>query len=127
MAKKDFKTSINQTNIPVKIGVKGLFSPSENLQQETLVTPVISKTLVTLPSDVDKEVRQTFIVKESYLEKLKDYVHLKRQQGFSVYTQKEALADALNAFFSQLEEIPSRPDFIKTAEQLRSSKIKNGL
>ena len=132
MAKKDFKNSINQTNIPAKSGIQGLFSTTDDLGttgESTIslkvkeVTPIISVTL----SDLDlKDVRQTFIIRNDYLEKLKDYVHHKRQAGYSFYTQKEALQEALEAFFSLLE-VPTRPDFIKEAEQKRANRIKKSL
>lgn len=135
MAKKDFKSSINQTNIPAKSGIKGLFSPSgdsSNIERVTPVTEVISVTSITQVTSVtqtenaSKDVRQTFIVRNDYLEKLKDYVHHKRQEGFSFYTQKEALQDVLESFFSSLE-IPTRPDFIKEAEIKRANRIKRSL
>ncbi len=132
MAKKDFKNSINQTNIPAKSGIQGLFSTTDDLSNSDesttslkvkKVTPVISVTL----SDLDlKDVRQTFIIRNDYLEKLKDYVHHKRQAGYSFYTQKEALQEALEAFFS-LQDVPTRPDFIKEAEQKRANRIKKSL
>ena len=132
MAKKDFKNSINQTNIPAKSGIQGLFSTTDDLGNSDEsgiplkvkeVTPIISVTL----SDLDlKDVRQTFIIRNDYLEKLKDYVHHKRQAGYSFYTQKEALQEALEAFFSLLD-VPTRPDFIKEAEQKRANRIKKSL
>lgn len=132
MAKKDFKNSINQTNIPAKSGIQGLFSTTDDLgnsDESTIslkvkeVTPIISVTL----SELDlKDVRQTFIIRNDYLEKLKDYVHHKRQAGYSFYTQKEALQEALEAFFSLLD-VPTRPDFIREAEQKRANRIKKSL
>lgn len=124
MAKKDFKSSINQTNIPTKSGIKGLFSPSDDNVNNGKVTSIIP---VTLSEIADKDVRQTFIIKNKFLEKLKDYVHYKRQGGYSFYTQKEALDDAMESFFASLEEIPTRPDFIREAEQKRANKIKKSL
>lgn len=129
MAKKDFKSSINQTNIPAKSGIKGLFSPSvdsSNIEKVTPITEVISVTSITQTESTSKDVRQTFIVRNDYLEKLKDYVHHKRQEGFSFYTQKEALQDVLESFFSSLE-IPTRPDFIKEAEIKRANRIRKSL
>lgn len=135
MAKKDFKNSINQTNIPAKSGIQGLFSTTDDLgnsddssislkaKEVTLVTAITSVIL----SDLDlKDVRQTFIIRNDYLERLKDYVHHKRQAGYSFYTQKEALQEALEAFFSSLD-VPTRPDFIKEAEQKRANRIKKSL
>ncbi|MCU0471349.1 MAG: hypothetical protein MUF58_22465 [Arcicella sp.] len=124
MAKKDFKNSINQTNIPAKSGIKGLFSPTGNSEKEEIVT---SKIPVTLSENQNLEVRQTFIVKNTHLEKLKDFVHYKRQQGYSFYTQKEGLNEAFEVFFASLNEIPNRPDFIKDAEVQRASRIKKSL
>ncbi len=124
MAKKDFKGSIGKTNIPTKLGIKGLFSNSADADLEETITPV---TIVTPIQNEPVEVRQTFIVKSSHLEKLKDYVHYRRQQGHSFYTQKEALNDALEAFFELNSKIPVRPDFIKEAEQIRANRIKKSL
>lgn len=105
-----------KTNITRKTGIDGLFSGSqENSENRTI--------------DIEKiqeEVRQTFIIYADHLEKLRDYVHSKLQQGDSILTQKEALQEALDLLFKKVGNIPSRPDYIKEAERIRSNKIKRG-
>jgi hypothetical protein len=55
---------------------------------------------------------------------MRDYVHLKRQQGDSLFTQKDALQEAFELLFNKIGSMPSRPEHIKEAERIRSNKIK---
>lgn len=114
MAKKTFINSIEKTNIASKTGIGGLFSGSQEGGEPK----------ATIAEKSQDEVRQTFIIQADHLERLRDYVHLKRQQGDSLFTQKEALQEALELLFKKAGNIPSRPDHIKEAERIRSSKIK---
>lgn len=119
MAIKNFKDSINKTRISDKPGINKLFAGSQenkDLDKENISDYVHQKE--------PEEVRQTFIVKTAHLEKIKDYVHLKRQQGDSLFTQKEALQEALELFFKKVGDIPIRPEQIKEAEKKRSDKIR---
>ena len=116
MAKKTFLNSIDKTNIAGKTGINSLFSGNAVKEEPAQV-------------QTDKhpeEVRQTFIILTDHLEKMRDYVHLKRQQGDSLFTQKDAIQEAFELLFRKTGNIPSRPEHIKEAERIRSSKIKRG-
>ncbi len=115
MAKKNFKDSIDKTNIAGKTGINSLFSGNEVKEEPTQNVVV---------EEYPEEVRQTFIIKSDHLEKMRDYVHLKRQQGDSLFTQKDALQEAFELLFNKIGSMPSRPEHIKEAEKIRSSKIK---
>jgi hypothetical protein len=114
MGKKIFLDSIEKTNIAAKPGISSLFSGS-GVKEETETT---------LNEKCPVEIRQTFIIKSDHLEKTKDYVHLKRQQGDSMFTQKDALQEAFELLFGKIGKIPPRPEHIKEAEKLRSNRIK---
>jgi hypothetical protein len=114
MAKKNFLDSIDKTNISSKKGISSLFTGPE--VKEEINTVFTEK--------YPEEIRQTFIIKSDHLEKIRDYVHLKRQQGDSMFTQKDALQEAFELLFKKIGKIPSRPEHIKEAEKLRSNKIK---
>jgi len=114
MAKKNFLDSIDKTNISAKKGISSLFTGPEVKEEKNTI----------LVEKYPEEIRQTFIIKSDHLEKLRDYVHLKRQQGDSMFTQKDALQEAFELLFKKIGNIPSRPEHIKEAEKLRSNKIK---
>jgi len=117
MAKKNFKDSIDKTNIAGKTGINSLFSGNEVKEEPTQNIAV---------EEYSEEVRQTFIIKSEHLEKMRDYVHLKRQRGDSLFTQKDALQEAFELLFNKIGSMPSRPEHIKEAERIRSNKIKRG-
>lgn len=71
-----------------------------------------------------KEVRQTFLIEEETLDKLKDYVHTKKVLGVYDYTQKDALKDAFDLLFNEIKII-NRPIEMKIKEANRSENIKN--
>jgi hypothetical protein len=81
MAKKNFLDSIDKTNISAKKGISSLFTG----------TAVKEEINTVLAEKYPEEIRQTFIIKSDHLEKIRDYVHQKRQQGDSMFTQKDAL------------------------------------
>ena len=99
----------------------------------TVVTPkfVNEQTISqqSIPQDEiepNQEQRQTFIIGNDYLENIKDYVHTKRISGSYQYTQKNALHDALDLLFKDIEII-KRPEEIRKQEENRSLKIKKGI
>ncbi|SMG49421.1 hypothetical protein SAMN05661096_03609 [Marivirga sericea] len=53
-------------------------------------------------------VRQTFLLSKEHLNKIKDFVHTKRKNGDTNYTQKQAVQDALNLLFNSVEVIEPR-------------------
>ena len=81
MARKNFLDSIDKTNISAKKGISSLFTGQEVKEEINTVLAV----------KYPEEIRQTFIIKSDHLEKTRDCVHQKRQQGDSVFTQKDAL------------------------------------
>jgi hypothetical protein len=76
-------------------------------EKENHVTSVTSITSPKndLNKDSSKDLRQTFIVSTSNFEQLKDYVHTRRVNGDTYYSQKNALADALALLFQTIEII----------------------
>ena len=75
---------------------------------------VTSLTSITPPKNDLKKVsskdsRQTFIISSYNIERLKDFVHTKRVNGESEYTQKNALSDALALLFQSIDII-ERPE-----------------
>jgi len=87
---------------------------------------VTSATTVMTVTDQEADVRQTFVVGQRYLERLKDYVHTKRMQGQYEYTQKQALHDALDKLFEGVE-IEARPAHIRQQEESRKQRIRRGI
>ena len=62
--------------------------------------------IVSKPSE--SYTRQTFMIKESTLNKLKDFVHTKRKNEDYNYSQKQALEEALNLLFDTIDVIEKR-------------------
>lgn len=84
---------------------------------------------ITGVTDVIKEahdVRQTFVLGQDYLDRLRDYVHTRRAQGQYEYTQKQALHEALDKLFDgfALQERPAR---IRQQEEERKQRIRRGI
>jgi hypothetical protein len=70
-------------------------------------------------------VRNTFIVREDYLDQLRDVVHTRRKAGNYLYSQKDALEEALQLFLAQTA-IEARPAELKQRELQRNAKIRRG-
>jgi len=124
MAKKSFRNAIDKnTNLIEKTGVNAVFSSTE----EKKVTPVIpvTPTLENSIEDSDnKDIRQTFIIREVYFDKLKDFIHLKKINDYT-YNQKDAIHEALELLFSSVKEIPKRPDYVRKAENKRIKNLRD--
>ena len=90
------------------------------------VNTVTEVTNVTESEAFDKDVRQTFVLGQQYLDRLKDYVHTRRMQGQYEYTQKQALHDALDKLFKDFE-IEARPLHIRQQEESRKQRIRKGI
>ena len=114
--RKSFKSVIDKTNLSERGGIKSLVGSGGSQPSEPK--------LIQEEEEQPKDIRQTFVVREDYLEKLKDFVHMKRVTEDSYYTQKEAMQEALDLLFSEVGEIPSRPEKIKEREQERASRIR---
>lgn len=65
-----------------------------------------SKALKKVASPSEKLTRQTFMIKESILERLKDFVHTKRKYEDYNYSQRQAVEEALTELFktTKIEE-----------------------
>ena len=134
MAKKSFKDSLNKTNIgdlPVG-GIKAVFSSTaaKETEQEgaTVLTAKGTKPEVQQENAAyDLDTRQTFVISESDLEKLKDFIYLRKITVNPYFNQKEALHQALELLFAQVQEIPERPGYIKKMEKSKTAKIKRKL
>ena len=119
--RKSFKSAIDKTNLNERGGIKSLVStPSPSKGNPEI--PLVKNEEVEQPKDV----RQTFVVREDYLEKLKDYVHMIRVTEDSYYTQKDAMHEALDMLFQSAGEIKPRPDKLKEREQDRAQRIRRG-
>lgn len=118
--RKSFKTAIDKTSLNEKRGIKSLVSAGNESaapQEAKAVKPV---------AEEPKDLRQTFVVREDYLEKLKDYVHMIRVSEDSYYTQKDAMHEALDMLFQAAGEIQPRPEKLKEREKERAQRIRRG-
>ncbi|OGX85387.1 hypothetical protein [Hymenobacter glacialis] len=71
-------------------------------------------------------VRQTFVLSRGHLEQLRDYVHARRAQGDYMYSQKQALQEALDLLFAGAAPAPPRPAQAREQEQQRRQRIQQG-
>lgn len=100
----------------------------QGIIKNTPATPIQKVSPVVLQAQLEAEeiyVRQTFVIRNDYLEKLKDLVHLKKQSDYTI-SQKEVLENILQEYFDKLGSIPARPESVKKLEQVRSDRIKTG-
>ena len=118
--RKSFKSAIDKTNLNERGGIKSLVSTPAREQEEQSAPKVVQQ------EEPPKDLRQTFVIREDYLEKLKDYVHMIRVTEDSYYTQKDAMHEALDMLFQSAGEIKPRPDKLKEREQERAQRIRRG-
>lgn len=71
--------------------------------------PVHEKGAVKKEKYQESYTRHTFLITEAQLNKLKNYVHTVRKNKDYQYTQKQALAEALNLLFQSIDNIEIRP------------------
>ena len=119
MAKKSFLGAIHdKTALKEKGGIGALMVSTEHKAE------VKHKQVIATPNkEVNKELRQSFIIMSQDLDKLKDYVYLKKTQGDFSFSQKEALHLALQLLFDQEKSIPTRPAKVKQQEANRSMNL----
>ncbi len=131
---KSFKKKAETPAPPVPDSAKDLLDFLE--EESGTITPgntqkqsVGSVTNVISVADVQETapvyVRNTFIVREDYLDQLRDVVHTRRKAGNYLYSQKDALEEALQLFLAQTA-IEARPAELKQREQQRNAKIRRG-
>lgn len=117
MAKKGFKSAIDsKTKLGEKAGISGVFS-STSEKKVTPVTQVIQE-----DENEPQNIRQTFVILDTTMETLKDYVYMQKKNIDPLYTQKEALQEALDLLFSKYDEIPERPLAVKKKEASKKKK-----
>ena len=80
------------------------------------VVPVASK----------RDVRQTFVLSQDHLEKLRDHVHARRIGGDYNYSQKQALEEALDLLFASTAPVSPRPEQVREREQQRRERMQQG-
>ena len=73
-----------------------------------------------------RNVRQTFVLEESYLERIRDYVHARRSQGDYRYSQKQLLEEALDLLLASQSPAPPRPTELREQEQQLRVRIQQG-
>jgi hypothetical protein len=73
-----------------------------------------------------RNVRQTFVLEESYLERIRDYVHARRSQGDYQYSQKQLLEEALDLRLASQNPAPPRPAELREQEQQLRVRIQQG-
>ncbi|HLR01103.1 MAG TPA: hypothetical protein VK102_12100 [Sphingobacterium sp.] len=100
---KDFKSAIQKTNLGEKGGITSLV---EGSRDSNIGNTVLQSNT---GNTGNKDTRQTFILSVKSLEKLKDFVHYRRLQGQTNYTQKQALQEALRLLFETVPQLPERP------------------
>lgn len=115
--RKSFRGAIDKTNISDKGGIKSLVNAAPT------AAPRLAEEEAPAREEA-KDVRQTFVIREDYLERLKDYVHMMRISEDSYYTQKDAMQDALDMLFDSAGTIPDRPEKLKEREKERASRIR---
>ena len=98
---KEFKSAVQKTNLAEK-QLEPLFQKSNtDNNKNTSNTSNTSNT-------AQKDIRQTFVLSAQALDKLKDYVHYRRLQGDTNFTQKQALNEALETLFKKVPNLPKR-------------------
>jgi hypothetical protein len=73
-----------------------------------------------------RNVRQTFVLEESYLERIRDYVHARRSRGDYHYSQKQLLEEALDLWLASQNPVPPRPAELREQEQQLRIRIQQG-
>lgn len=122
MAKKSFKSAIDKTKLGEKSGVSAVFSSTTD-KKETPKAQVVQTSEPEEPQE-PKSARHSIVIREDYLDKLKDFVYFKKKNDDPFYSQKDALHEAFDMLFATVEEIPERPKAVKLAEKKRSGNLK---
>jgi hypothetical protein len=108
-----------------KLGKKSKASTPGNTPQPGIPLPPAPTTPIG-KSAGSRNVRQTFVLEESYLERIRDYVHARRSQGDYHYSQKQLLEEALDLRLASQKPAPPRPDELREQEQQLRVRIQQG-
>lgn len=121
---KTFKTVLNQqTKVDSTMDILDLLN-HENEENKTKSTS--NNTILKSQTQLENEsVRQTFVLGNSYMETLKDFIYTKKIKGDVLYNQKDALEESLGLLFKTII-IEKRPEKLKELENKRSQNIKRG-
>jgi hypothetical protein len=71
------------------------------------------------------DTRQTFVLSRAHLERLRDYVHARRSTGDYLYSQKQALQEALDLLLGGCKPVP-RPQEVREWERQRRASRQRG-
>ncbi|MEQ8416552.1 MAG: hypothetical protein RIB71_18870 [Imperialibacter sp.] len=77
-------------------------------------------------ADADDSKVHTFRIKQSNIEKLKNYVHQQKLAGFPYISQGEVIDEALERFFESVGDIAERPEEQKKREKKLTGRRKKG-
>lgn len=78
------------------------------------------------PVAAGRDVRQTFVLSQDHLERLRDHVHARRTVGDYNYSQKQALQEALDLLFASTAPVSPRPEQVRELEQQRRERMQQG-
>ena len=128
LEEKPIATPSNQAqdNTSNTSNTKGKASGNKRSINSSAAKSVEDVSSVTNVTNEEVDVRQTFIIGEQYLNRLKDFVHTKRVAGQYEYTQKQALHEALDRLFEGAT-IEERPAHIRQQEEARKQRIRRGI
>lgn len=85
----------------------------------SLSSPVLPPTTAGPQTHEGGSVRQTFVLSRAHLERLRDYVHDHRASGEYLYSQKQALEEALDLLFARSSPVAPRPQQVRDLEYQR--------
>ena len=99
---KEFKSAVQKTNLAEKSTFERFVAGSNTNNTSNMINTSNNS------NTEQKDIRQTFVISAQTLSKLKDYVHYRRLQGDTNYTQKQAIQEALNQLFQTVPDLPQR-------------------
>jgi hypothetical protein len=98
MSKKSFSGTSSSKETEKESSFIESFLPSQKTNEITNASRVKP-----LKENDEKVTRQTFMIKETTLNKMKDFVHTKRKNEDYNYSQKQALEEALHLLFDTIK------------------------
>lgn len=119
---KTFKAVLNQqSKVDSTMDILDLLNQESNeIKTSTTQKNTISKN----ESQTETQsIRQTFVLGNSYMETLKDFIYTKKIKGEVLYNQKDAIEESLGLLFKTIA-IENRPEKLKEMENKRSQNIK---
>lgn len=119
---KTFKAVLNQqSKVDSTMDILDLLNQESNeIKTSTTQKNTISKNQNQTET---QSIRQTFVLGNSYMETLKDFIYTKKIKGEVLYNQKDAIEESLGLLFNTIEII-NRPEKLKELENKRSQNIK---